>query len=328
MVTFQSSQQRLILTVFVTSLSLQRKAKYNVGGEDGRGGLLVQDEYDESAINKIIRSNRQDGNDDKHMFEKACVDVMKELREANLFTKKDVEDYDLLHHTCFAETEGYMLRFVYLSDWCPEGLKKHRFDNLPLIHAIIEQCYEDIGVFATFLKAATKHHMNEACLLFQYDDDGVTACERAFEKFGKGASIRVIGDCIPFDKPQIPILHHVAKHAPQLLNDFSARYISAVYSRDDNGRNLNQTLLASGKTTFKDDCMYFVRLSDDQVREIDPVTDLYPFMVAASSGISDLSAVYMLLRRNPSLVRSGIKHSNRRRKRKASANNDTKRRNI
>ena len=179
--------------------------KYNVGGEDGLGGLLAQDEDDESAIKQILR-NRQDGNDDKNMFDKACVDVMKELREANLFTKKDVEHYHLLYHTCFAETEGYMLQFEYLSDWCPEGLEKHRFDNLPLIHAIIE-FNEDIGVFATFLKAATKHHMNEAYLLCQDDDVGVTVCERAFEKFGKGSTIRVIGDCIPFDEPQIPSMH-------------------------------------------------------------------------------------------------------------------------
>ena len=65
----------------------------------------------------------------------------------------------------------------------------------------------------------------------------------------------------------------------------------------------------------------FVCYSDDQVREIDPANDLYPFMVAASGETSDLSAVYVLLRRNPSLVRGGNlenggRHSNRRRKRK------------
>ena len=52
--------------------------------------------------------------------------------------------------------------------------------------------------------------------------------------------------------------------------------------------------------------MYFIRtLSDEQVGEIDPLTKLYPFMVASSGETSDLSAVYVLMGRNPSLVRGG-----------------------
>ena len=157
-----------------------------------------------------------------------------------------------------------------------------------------------------FLKRATKYHTNEAGLLFQTDNDGVTACQRAFDKYGKKETLEIIGNCIPFDRPQIPILHHVAKHAFQFLNDFMVRYTSAAYLRDTDGRNLDQAILASGNKTFASDASYFLRtLSDDQVREIDPASDLYPFMVAASGETSDLSAVYVLLRRNPSLARGG-----------------------
>ena len=114
----------------------------------------------------------------------------------------------------------------------------------------------------------------------------------------------------------------MAKHSPKLLNDFSVRYTSASYLRDSDGRNLNQAMLASGNYTFEDNAMHFnLCLSDDQVREIDPATDLYPFMVVALDETSDLSAVYVLLKRNPSLVRGGNldnedRHSNSRRKRK------------
>ena len=157
-----------------------------------------------------------------------------------------------------------------------------------------------------FLKATTKHHTKEAGLLFQTDNLGVTACQRAFEEYGKEETMQVMGNCIPFDNPQIPILHYVAKHAFQFLNDFMVRYTSAAYLRDTDGRNLDQAILASGNKTFASDASYFLRmLSDDQVREIDPASDLYPFMVAASGETSDLSAVYVLLRRNPSLVRGG-----------------------
>ena len=44
-------------------------------------------------------------------------------------------------------------------------------------------------------------------------------------------------------------------------------------------------------------------MTDDQVNEVDPASGLYPFMMSASGQMtSDLSAVYYLLRRNPSLL--------------------------
>ena len=65
---------------------------------------------------------------------------------------------------------------------------------------------------------------------------------------------------------------------------------------------MHQAALASGNKTFIDDPMFFLQMSDEHVREIDPGSDLYPFMVAASGQTCDLSAVYNLLRRNPSLA--------------------------
>ena len=80
-------------------------------------------------------------------------------------------------------------------------------------------------------------------------------------------------------------------------------------------RVLYQADLASGGRTFDQDPMFFLDLNDEQVRELDPETGLYPFMVSASDETSDLSAVYRLLKRNPSLVNSGFAHnSNRKRK--------------
>ena len=153
-------------------------------------------------------------------------------------------------------------------------------------------------------KAATKHHNIDAGLLFQTNNGGTTACQRAFKELGKDNVMQIIGDCIPFDSPQLPILHHVVKHAQHLMNDFYVKYhLSAVhYSRDDNGHNLEQTLLASKKTTFKNNGIFLIcTLTGD-----DPFTDLYPVMVAVLGTTGDLSAAYVLLRRrNPSLVRDG-----------------------
>ena len=86
--------------------------------------------------------------------------------------------------------------------------------------------------------------------------------------------------------------------------------------RDCQGRTLHQARLASGYKTYKDDPMFFLEMSDEQVREIDPGNDLYPFMVAASGETCDLSAVYSLLRRTPSLAHRSKPKRRRKRKRK------------
>ena len=287
-------------------LLVKEGMKHKVGGKDGRGGLLVAT-LNTGLLNTleslVLMTFTRHGNAESgDLYDKACVDIMKKLKDADLLTKDDIKNHDLFYETC--RPKGCKQRFEFLCDWCPEGLKDYQWKYLPLIHAVIK--YWPIESFAMFLKAATKHHNIEAGLLFQTDNDGVTACQRAFDKYGKKETLQMIENCIPFDNPQIPILHHVAKHAIHLLNDFMVRYTTAAYLRDTDGCNLDQAILASGNKTFAGDASYFLRtLSDDQVKEIDPASDLYPFMVAASGETSDLSAVYVLLKRNPSVARGG-----------------------
>ena len=196
-----------------------------------------------------------------------------------------------------------------------EGLKTHAHGTLPTIHAIFEE--GDIEVLSVFLKASLKHYPNDLGLLFQKDSEGQTACARAFEEFGIDETLEAIGELIPFEDPKLPILHHVAKQAPQYMEAFACRYPSATYFRDCEGRTLQQATLASGhKKTFNNNALFFLQMSDEQVREVDPGNDLYPFMVAASGQTSDLSAVYNLLRRNPSLAHRNKPKKGRKRKRK------------
>ena len=48
--------------------------------------------------------------------------------------------------------------------------------------------------------------------------------------------------------------------------------------------------------------MFFVKMTDDEIAEVDPVTMQYPFLVAANGETSDLSTIYFLLSKNPSLL--------------------------
>ena len=108
-------------------------------------------------------------------------------------------------------------------------------------------------------------------------------------------------------------------------------YPSATFRRDKHGRTLRQAELASGTKTFAKNAFFFANIIDADLRVADPKEDLYPFMMAASSmdttvrtsnqtenddiiddtnsDVSipqvprcDLSAVYYLIRRDPSLA--------------------------
>ena len=280
--------------------------KYEVNGDDARGGLFSWTNINiQNVLHGLVS-----GSDDETPY----LNAMKKLRESNLLRKNDIKEHDLLYRSCAPYQKK---RFDFLADWCPERLKTHNSDSEPLIHEIIEDSCDPIKCLPVFLKASLKHYPNDLGLLFQKDSDGQTACALAFEEFGKDKSLKAIGGLIPFDDPRLPILHHVAKHTPQYIKDFACRYRAAIYFRDFQGRTLHQSTLSSGHKTFSDDPMFFLQMSDEQVREIDPGSDLYPFMVAASGQTSDLSAVYALLRRNPSLAHRNNKPKRRtKRKRK------------
>ena len=286
-----SSSLQFEESVHYVPLLAKEGVKHNVGGDDARGGLLL------GGGHNVLEDLAFHGShiDDDPLY----LDVMKKLRECKLLLREDIQDHDLLYNACSPDTP---MRFEFLAGWCPEGLKTHQCNGLPLIHAIIKN--DSIEFLSIFLKTALRYHPNDLGLLFLKDSKGQTACERAFKTYGKDKTMAAIGKLIPFDDPKLPILHDVAKHAPQYMNDFGSRYPSATYFRDCEGRTLHQAALARGNKTFMDDAMFFLEMSDEQVRDIDPGSDLYPFMVAASGETCDLSAVYSLLRRNPALAHS------------------------
>jgi hypothetical protein len=286
--------------------------RHNVGGAGKRGGLLVANPTTCNIYVSKYRCNllqmlaSVSFHPHPESFETACLNTLKGLKESNLFLKQDIQDYYMLPLSCRTECQ---LRFVFLAEMDPEGLKHPRYNGKSPIHVIINNPqYSTSGVsFQLFLTTALKHHPKDIGLLFQTNNKGKNAFECALKKYGNEAAFGAIEQCIPLDgAQQLPILHRVVENAPQYLSEFAKRYPSSMFIRDKNGRKLHQSELASGNKTFDQDPMFFLRMSDEQVREIDPGTDLYPFMVTASGETSDLSAVYYLLRRNPSLVNSGF----------------------
>ena len=79
--------------------------RHNVGGCDKRGGLLVEDPFStdrHNVLQGLVNTSTPEPDDI------ACLNVIKELKESNLFLKQDIQDYDLFTWSCHPASQ---LRF-------------------------------------------------------------------------------------------------------------------------------------------------------------------------------------------------------------------------
>ena len=286
------------------------------------GGLFDENnEYEASAIELEITNCP--GNE--------CLDILKELRSLDVLTKEDIHDKGLASMAIWRSSKEVC---DYIIDWNPSILKKDGSS-----HLINEILYANAGcdflfpkerrkvAFQWVLEAGMRHCPQDVGFLFhshsgdKEDNVNETFLERAIKIFGRGQTFEYIQKSIS-SSCEFPILHHAIKHTPQYLVDFTKIFPDAWFSMDADGRSVNHALLANGKT-FKEDPLFFVRLSDDDINNKDPVTDLYPFMLVAaeidvneSSRSSDLETINYLLRRSPAVLdESRRRQRNRKRKR-------------
>ena len=124
------------------------------------------------------------------------LDALEKLRESKLFVKEDVPQHQLLYWSRHPLLKD---RFDYLVALDPEALKKTEYRDEPIFpHAAIRRL--GIESFAMILKAGMKHYPEHLGFLFRKNSDGKTACELAFEKYGKDETFDIIQECIPADK--------------------------------------------------------------------------------------------------------------------------------
>jgi len=81
------------------------------------------------------------------------------------------------------------------------------------------------------------------------------------------------------------------------MKDFALWYPLALFLRDEQQRSLHHVDLSSG-VTIRNDPFFILRMRDEEFEERDPVTGLYPFMIAASADECDLYTIHSLFRIN------------------------------
>ena len=83
------------------------------------------------------------------------------------------------------------IRFEYLAEWDPDCLMTDTYRDLPCGHANIEYC-KGLTCFTMYFQTALQHHPQHLGFLFQKDNSGKTAYERAIKKYGKDETFKVI----------------------------------------------------------------------------------------------------------------------------------------
>ena len=244
--------------------------RHQIGGEDSRGGLLNQDPIDSDGWNtlQLLCYETSQSNEVSRLAS------VKELRKLGLLQKKDIQEYNLLYTSAFC---GKQSLFDYLVDWDPDALINSRYENMPLIHAAHSSYFEGLS---KLLDAGFKYHPEKGGLLFIEDDDGNTALDFLFSQKGEDDILKILHNILSPTK-DYPILHHIFTKAPQHKDIFANKFPWAGHLRDLDGRSLHQVVLAAGPEVMNESGLLFAMLTDNQIREKDPVTTLFPFAAMA-----------------------------------------------
>ncbi|GFH46361.1 hypothetical protein CTEN210_02835 [Chaetoceros tenuissimus] len=283
-------------SVKYTPILAREGVKHDVGGKDGRGGLLTQDpSWQTGSMNtlQILASNISPNASTNDYF----LNTMKQLKNDELFEKKDVFEHDLIFYTSRKKS---ISRFEYILNLDPQCLLKFTMNGKPYMHAAISY-WCDVDDFKAILQVTMAQFPDKAGYLFQRDSDERSAFQAACDEFGETETMTVIHDVISPDK-SFPILHHALTEEPTKGTLFTQWFPWAYNLRNRLGQSLIQAILAAGPTSVNDNTFVFAAMTDDQIQEKDPITTLYPFAAVASGEEGDLEKSFYLLRRQPGVL--------------------------
>lgn len=177
-------------------------------------------------------------------------------------------------------------------------------------HYFEVQCPSDcVEVLSTFNVSAAFDMIFAACIghfpqylgfLFAKDEDGVTTFDLAVERIGFKGVLSITQLHIT-QEMHLPILHKVLQFVPQHFNVFCRCYPDGIYERNVQGRLLLHTALSHG-LQLSGGLLLTINAPEEAVSEIDPVTGLLPFMMAAVGEDSDLTTIYFVLTRKPKVL--------------------------
>ena len=264
--------------------------RYNVGGEESRGGILLPATW--CNVLEYISEPKV-----FHLLQK---------HNPPLFCKEDVQTYELLHHAAQCKTLDLVKYFCTLDPSCLYQLDE---ENLLPIHWAIERLNannEDLIIVQYLLQQSVSYSVSNETIggLFTViQDKGDLFLDILIKKWGR----EEIWDCIEkalstnHNLDKLPFLHQTIRYTPQYCSEVINRFPSSVYVRDDSNRLPIHVALDTGMK-FSLELSYLITVSQEYLREVDPLTKWPPFVLAAMGTSCDLRTIYRLLHKHPEHV--------------------------
>lgn len=260
---------------YILPLALEG-SKHDVDGK-GMGGGIRSKCFCRSILERLC------GEGDER-----CLKTLKDLRNHNLLVKKDISSR-LLYESLESPSV-----FEYLFEWYPEALRGTVFEFLHPFPPSATQKKK----FVNFLSYAMKYYKD---ILFEKNNKGQTAFERAVEKYGEQETMILLREVLT-KEAGYAILHEVIVHQPGYYNLFLSWFPFLYHLRDDKGRTITQVMLSSKKSFLKANPTFWINLRADQLEEKDPITSLRPFAAVAVGNDNDFNLSYQILRQHPSVM--------------------------
>ncbi len=240
------------------------------------------------------------------------VQVLKHLRYVGLLLDEDIIQFNLIQH---ASWEGTLNCLNYLISIFPKTLSVAQpyNGNFP-IHLsefhITNRNTRGLTLarkiaFKRLLTAGIKHFPESFGFLFQQNYEGELPINQAISKFGKDETGNIIWDATSSVSHPLPILHHAFQYTPDLREYFMDMYPDAIHLKDGQDRSLLHMVASKGLNIS--DLLLAASCAEKYLEEKDPVTNLYPFMLAATSegknnNEGNLTLTYKLLVRFPEIL--------------------------
>ncbi len=270
--------------------------KHGIGGEEGRGGLVVENANGWNALQYLAR--------------RKSIEVMEVLKNANppLLLKDDVHNYRLISKAVVNESFEMIKYMVKLDPSCL--YYNHSQYGIPLAQVCRPEVNEE----------KKKHHLEIAKYLLReavsYDASNDTigglfakrrrsgqfTLDSMVEKYGADDTWSCIRQALS-SFPDLPILHQVIQHSPQNFQNATAKFPKSALLRDSKNRLPIHIALECGME-WGPDLVSIMNINNDHLKDVDPVTKWPPFVLAAldESKSCDLSTVFYLFRENPQHV--------------------------
>jgi hypothetical protein len=280
--------------------------KFGIGGEEGRGGLLVEFDNENNVLTYLVRNDND-------------TNTLKKLLNSDppMLRREDVSNYNLIHRSLLNNFN--IAKFIV--ELNPQGLYQYNhYGDMP-IHYICKFHFKEdydsnqyfihdedektktfaIEMVQLFLENAILHDPRNVSIgcLFAKGNDGALALSCLIRTLGKERVFNLIEKSLSrFLCHDLPILHQIIRNVPQYYFDVLNMFPDSIFIHDQQNRLPINIALEEGMQ-WSNELVSLIHASYNSLSDIDPITKLPLFALSAAEPRCDLRTIYYLLRKYP-----------------------------